>query len=315
MDVRLRVLVDPALVAAVLGRVDGDEPRDPAPARELAGGRGDEPVVRVHEVEPAAELRARGEHVLVHVVDPGDERVEVVLRELGLAHAVHVHAVALLVRGQAPAAARDDVHLVPVAHQLLGELAHVAREATLHDRRVLPREGQDAHADAQSMATGEVPEHPFRRQRLAAVGAAVDEHVVARAQVHRQVALDRIPVVVLADQLVELVEAGALGELRPALGEQLGVAVALLADRAVGPREPALLVGDRVVDLGDPLHPARLDAGLQVGLDRALRHASAAGDRLAQPRRLVEILLDQAFRGTAIHRGSLYERGGTRTAP
>ena len=63
--------------------------------------------------------------------------------------------------------------------------------------------------------TGEVS-LPGRRQRLAAVGPAVDEHVVARAQVHWEVALDRIPLVVLADQHVELVEALALGELGPA---------------------------------------------------------------------------------------------------
>ncbi len=100
VDVRLRVLVDPALVAAVLGRVDGDEPRDaPAPG-QLARRGGDQPVVRVHEVEAAAELDARGEHVLVHVVDPGDERVEVVAREVRLAHAVDDHAVAVLDRGR-----------------------------------------------------------------------------------------------------------------------------------------------------------------------------------------------------------------------
>ena len=117
----------------------------PAAPRERARRGGDEPVVRVHEVEAAAELDARGQHVLVHVVDPGDERVEVVLREVGLAHAVHDHAVAVLDRRQPPAAAGDDVHLVAVAHELLGQLAHVPREAALDDRRVLPREGQDAH--------------------------------------------------------------------------------------------------------------------------------------------------------------------------
>ena len=51
------------------------------------------------------------------------------------------------------------------------------------------------------------------------------------------------------------------------------VAVALLAQRPVRARQAALLGLDRVVDLGDPLHPARPHAGLQVGLDRALRSA------------------------------------------
>ena len=145
VDVRLRMLVHPALVAAVLGRVHGHQPRHAPPPGERARRRGDQPVVRVDEVEAAAELGARGQHVLVHVLDPGDERVEVVLGEVGLAHAVHGDAVAILDRLQPPAAARDDVDLVPVAHQLLGELAHVPREAALDDRRVLPRQRQNPH--------------------------------------------------------------------------------------------------------------------------------------------------------------------------
>jgi hypothetical protein len=98
MDVRLRMLVHPALMAAVLGRVHGDQPRHAEPARELARRVGHEPVVRVHEVERTVELGRRGEHVRIHVLDPGDERVEVVLREVGLAHPVHGHAVAVLGR-------------------------------------------------------------------------------------------------------------------------------------------------------------------------------------------------------------------------
>src|SRR5205085_1797722 len=51
MDVGLRVLVDPALMAAVLGRVDRDEPRSSeAFLQALRRGRY-EPVVRVHEIE------------------------------------------------------------------------------------------------------------------------------------------------------------------------------------------------------------------------------------------------------------------------
>jgi hypothetical protein len=45
VDVRLRVLVDPALVAAVLGRVDGHQPRDAEPLRQPARRVSDEPVV------------------------------------------------------------------------------------------------------------------------------------------------------------------------------------------------------------------------------------------------------------------------------
>ena len=140
VDVRLRVLVHPALVAAVLGRVHGHQPRHPAPPRQRPRRRGDEPVVRMDEVEAAAELGARGQHVVVHALDPGDERVQVVLGELRLAHAMHHDAVAILDRLQPPAAAGDDVHLVAVAHELLRQLAHVPRQAALHDRRVFPRQ-------------------------------------------------------------------------------------------------------------------------------------------------------------------------------
>ena len=48
-------------------------------------------------------------------------------------------------RRQPPAAARDHVDLDAERHELLGQLAHVAREAALHDRRVLPGQDQDAH--------------------------------------------------------------------------------------------------------------------------------------------------------------------------
>ena len=121
---------------------------------------------------------------------------------------MHVHAVTLLVRVQATAAARDDVHLMTVAHELLGELAHVARQTALDDRRVLHQSVRmRTRPEPTRQGTGGAPTPP---KWLAAVVLAADEHVVARPQVHRQVALDRVPVVVLLDELVELVEAGAL---------------------------------------------------------------------------------------------------------
>ena len=177
------------------------------------------------------------------------------------------------------------------------------RAAGPRRRRALRRQARRPQPHPRSLVRGELLQHPLRAERRAPVRAPVDQHVVARAQVHRQVALDRIPVVVLGDQLVERVEAAALGERAPALGEQRVVVPALLAQRPVRAREPALLGGDRLVDLGDPLHPARAHAGLEVGLHGPLGHPRLAGDRLPEAGARVEILLDQAFRGTAVHRG------------
>src|SRR4051794_29810534 len=152
----------------------------------------------------------------------------------------------------------------------------------------------------------ELLEDPVRAEQRAAVRAAVGQHVVARAQVHREVALDRIPLVVLRDELVELVEAHARRVVAPAPRELGVVGPALLAQLALGAREAAALARDRLVDLGDPLHPARADAGLEVGLHRALRHPRAARDRLAEAGGGVEVLLDDAFgRRAAVHPLSL----------
>ena len=89
------------------------------------------------------------QHVVVHRVDPAHEGRDVALRIGGLAHAVDEDAVALLVGGQPAAAARDHVHLRPVGDELLAQLAHVARESTLDDRRVLPGQQQDPHRPPQ----------------------------------------------------------------------------------------------------------------------------------------------------------------------
>ena len=73
------MLVDPALVTAVLGRVDRRHERSPEAPGEVVAGGGDEPVVAVDEieVEAVAELDPGGEHVGVHPLDPGDELAEV----------------------------------------------------------------------------------------------------------------------------------------------------------------------------------------------------------------------------------------------
>ena len=156
VDVRLRMLVDPALVAAVLGRVDGHQPRQPPAAHERARRRRDEPVVRVHEVEaPPSSSPAASRSAFIRSTQAMNASRSSP-RELGLADAVDGHAMAVLDGVQAPAAACEDVDLVAVAHQLLGQLAHVARQAALDDRRVLPGQRQDPHV-RESLVDASVP--------------------------------------------------------------------------------------------------------------------------------------------------------------
>ncbi len=97
VDVRLRVIGYPSLVAPVLGRVDRRYEGDRSAARERSRGTRHQPVVAVDEVEPAAldQLLAGGDHVVVHPVHPADELLEVP-RALGLADPVHAHAVQLV---------------------------------------------------------------------------------------------------------------------------------------------------------------------------------------------------------------------------
>ncbi len=130
----------------------------------------------VHEVDLDLlhQRQAAGDHVVVHVRDPGDERPQL-LRASGLGDPVDVRGVRsgadAVDHGQnrAPAAAQriaegrsdavlhpdggcgpgptgQDVNVVSLGGQLGGELVDVAGEPTLHDRRVLPAEDQDAHA-------------------------------------------------------------------------------------------------------------------------------------------------------------------------
>jgi hypothetical protein len=145
VDVALRVLVDPALVTAVLGRVDRDDERAAEALGEVIAGDRDEPVVAMHEVEVevVAELDSGGEHVGVHVFDPGDELAQVP-RAARLANAVHGDAAADLLGRHRLVAARQDVDLGPERDERLGQLAHMTRKTALDDRRVLPREDQDA---------------------------------------------------------------------------------------------------------------------------------------------------------------------------
>ena len=95
------------------------------------------------DVEALQQLAPGGEHVLVHAFDPGHELVEVA-RRARLADPVDPHPGAHLLARVALTAAGEDVHHDALAHELLGQLAHVTGEATLHDGRVLPGQDQDA---------------------------------------------------------------------------------------------------------------------------------------------------------------------------
>ena len=80
---------------------------------------GDEPVVRVHEVEIEllAQLAPSSCMSAFIVVDPADKRVDV-LGKLGLAHAMNDHAVAELLSWQVAPAAGEDVHLDAFADEV-----------------------------------------------------------------------------------------------------------------------------------------------------------------------------------------------------
>src|SRR3954453_21290041 len=125
----------------------------------------------------------------------------------------------------------------------------------------------------------EVLEDPVRAEHRTAVGPSREAHVVARPRVHRRLTLDRIPVVVLLDEDIEVVEPPRARECPPALLEGVRVGAALLAERSMGTGQPLLLGRDALVDLLHALHPARAHPGLEVGLDRALGLARAARQR------------------------------------
>jgi hypothetical protein len=102
--------------------------------------------VAVHHVEVVAvpHLHSRGEHVGIHVLDPGHELAEVT-GALRLAHAVDHHSAHLLLRAILLAATGEHVHVDFLSGEVLGQLAHVARKPALDERRVLPGQDEDAH--------------------------------------------------------------------------------------------------------------------------------------------------------------------------
>ena len=140
------MLVDPALVAPVLRRVDRhDERAAEAPRQVVAGGR-DEPVVAVDEVEskrspsstPAASMSA----FMCSTQATNSPRS----RGRRGSRTRWTHTPPRSSSAAIDSSPREDVHLDAVRHELLGELAHVARQAPLDEGRVLPGEDEDARA-------------------------------------------------------------------------------------------------------------------------------------------------------------------------
>ncbi len=159
VDVGLRMLLHPALMAPELGRMHGHQPGDRGGPGDRPGRLGHQPVVRVDEVEPrlGAQLVAAPAQIAVHAGDPAEERIEI-LGERRLAHPVNQDAAEHLLGGRRVCArgikpvtgaragtAREDVQLDAAGRELLGELVDVPAEPTLDQRRVLPRDQQHTH--------------------------------------------------------------------------------------------------------------------------------------------------------------------------
>src|SRR3954454_6581341 len=103
----------------------------------------------------------------------------------------------------------------------------------------------------------ELLEDPPGIEPAAALLAVSDRHVVACARVHRQPAFGRIPLVVLVDQLVDVVEGPRLGQLAPVARELLGVVAVLLTRPVVRAVQSVAVTMDSGLDLVRPLDEAR----------------------------------------------------------
>ena len=124
---------------------------------------------------------------------------------------------------------------------------------------------------------------PTGAQRLAPGGGGVHQHVVARAQVHREAALDQIRLVALVISSSSSAKRHAPRERGPASAAPLRLRRRTPADRAVGSCQ-ALLRRRSTGRFGDPFHPARPDAGFQYASTvRWLIRARL--DRLPEPGR------------------------------
>ena len=145
VDPALRVLVDPALVAAVLGRVDRHDQRATEAVGEVVAGYEDKPVVAMDDVKVVAvtKLDAGRQHVGVHVLNPSDKFAKIT-GAARFRYAVNDYAGDLFLSQKLTVAAREHVNVNALHYELLSELAHMARQAALDDGRVLPGKNQNS---------------------------------------------------------------------------------------------------------------------------------------------------------------------------
>ncbi len=113
-----------------------------------------------------------------------------------------------------------------------------------------------------------VVEDPLGAELGAAVRGAADRHVVAGPRVHGQVGLDRVPDVVLSDQVVQAIERPRMRPGVPPAREQVGVAVGDVLFGLVRRVQQPDLSSILGLDLAQPLHVARRRVRPEIGLDR-----------------------------------------------
>jgi protein-S-isoprenylcysteine O-methyltransferase Ste14 len=203
-------------------------------------------------------------------------------------------ATAAVIVGEALAFAQPILLLAAAVYCVaLAILGQVVEEPLRRVLRGVPARGPGVAAAAaalgprrrsRSAALGrELREDPVGVELVTPVGAPGDEHVVAGAQVERQLALDGIPLVVLADELVDLVERPPPDALAPRGREARGVVAVALAELVVGLRQLLAVALRRPRDLAQPLHVAGHHGAAEIGLHRPLREQLPLGQRADGP--------------------------------
>src|SRR6185295_6558794 len=139
----------------------------------------------------------------------------------------------------------------------------------------------------------EMSQHPRCVERLPPVRLAAYQNEVARSRVHRQPRLDRVPAVVLLDQVVDRVEVPTPRELAPA-PVTLPTVAHLAVQLVTGGTQPLEMVLDLVLDLTETLRVGRrADHRARVTLDARREVAQPPGQRLAGDRAFLQVGREQ----------------------